>query len=147
MIRQLAIFLLAMTLWAPPVAAASVDRKAATTSINALRLSNGQGKIRYSKKLEKTAQAHSADMARNSFFSHKGSDGSGVGDRLHRDGYRWCRAAENIASGQNTLSQAMYAWTKSPGHLKNMLHRDITEFALVRTPGKLWVMVLARPGC
>lgn len=35
----------------------------------------------------------------------------------------------------------------SPGHRRNILDGEVTEFGLVRGPGDLWVMVLGRAGC
>ncbi|NIZ60137.1 CAP domain-containing protein [Sedimentitalea sp. CY04] len=139
--------LISLLFWALPVSAADVDRSAATSSINALRSDRNLPELQYSKKLEKAARRHAEDMARNGFFSHTGSDGSGVGDRVRRSGYGWCTAAENIASGQPTLVDVMQSWTTSQGHRKNMLHKAVSEFALARGSGNIWVMVLARPGC
>ena len=74
-------------LWALPVSADDLDRKAAADSLNAFRADRGRSALRYSTELEKTAQIHADDMVRNDFFSHTGSDGSGVGVRLTRNGY------------------------------------------------------------
>ena len=139
--------LISLLFWALPVSAADVDRRAATSSINALRSDRNLPELQYSKKLEKAARRHVEDMVRNGFFSHTGSDGSRVGDRVRRSGYGWCMAAENIASGQPSLADVMRSWNKSQGHRKNMLHKAVSEFALVRAAGNVWVMVLARPGC
>ena len=145
--RRLTMVLICQLLLALPVSAADIDRRAATSSINALRADRHLPELRYSKKLEKAARRHAEDMAKNSFLSHTGSDGSGVGDRVRRSGYGWCTAAENIASGQPTLADVMQSWTTSQGHRKNMLHKAVSEFALARGPGNIWVMVLAHPGC
>ena len=66
-------------------------------------LEAGRGPLVYDDRLEAAARAHGADMARIGFFSHTGSDGSDIGTRLHRAGYGWCFAAENIAMGQRSL--------------------------------------------
>jgi len=145
--KRLSIFLITMMLAAMPALAANVDRTAASNSINALRAEKNLAALQYSTQLETTARAHADDMVRNGFFSHSGSDGSSIGKRLTRSGYGWCTAAENIASGQTSLAAVMSSWTKSRGHRKNMLNRKVTEFALARGTGNIWVMVLSRPGC
>lgn len=127
--------------------AAEFSREEAVAGLNALRAQHGLAPLTYSRKLERAARNHAKDMRRNGFFAHQGSDGSGVGDRLRAVGYGWCRAAENIAKGQPSLPMVMSTWRESRGHRKNMLHRDVSEFALVREAGNIWVMVLARPGC
>ncbi len=62
-------------------------------------------------------------------------------------GYGFCFAAENIAKGQTSLKEVMQSWANSSGHRKNMAHRKVTEFALARANGNIWVMVLGTPGC
>ena len=145
--KQLMAWVLGVMLWAVPVSAASVDRAAITTSVNALRAEKNIAALSYSPALEKIARAHAEDMARNGFFSHTGSDGSSNGKRLNRAGYNWCTAAENIAKGQKTVADVMNTWSNSRAHRKNMLNKRISEFALARGAGDIWVMVLAKPGC
>ena len=119
----------------------------ATDALNAFRNSKGRSAVAYSDVLERAAQAHALDMARYGYFDHSGRDGSTIGDRLTAQGYGFCFAAENIARGQSSLKEVMQSWENSPGHLKNMTHRNVTEFALARANGNIWVMVLATPGC
>ncbi|WP_298843408.1 CAP domain-containing protein [uncultured Roseobacter sp.] len=120
---------------------------AALRSVNTFRAENGRTALQYSAMLETAALAHARDMIAEQFFAHTGSDGSGVSDRVTRAGYAWCVVAENIAKGQNDLAEVMAAWAGSEGHRRNMLSREVTEFALVHAAEDTWVMVLARPGC
>ncbi|MCR9113638.1 MAG: CAP domain-containing protein [Rhodobacteraceae bacterium] len=115
--------------------------------LNAFR--DGQGRIGLviSGRLTDAAAAHAGDMARRGFFSHTGSDGSSIGDRVRAQGYGFCFVAENIAKGQGSLEQVLADWANSTGHRRNMLAPEAREFGLVRGPGNLWVMVLGRPGC
>ncbi|WP_227270582.1 CAP domain-containing protein [Roseobacter weihaiensis] len=119
----------------------------ATGAINELRLAQGLPALGYSSVLERAAQAHAADMAESGRFSHTGSDGSDLADRVSRTGYGWCAVAENIAKGQRTLAEVMAAWEASPGHRANLLSPEVTEFALIEAEGHTWVMVLGAPGC
>lgn len=120
---------------------------AALKALNDYRQSQGRSPLTYSTELESAAQAHAADMARAGFFDHTGSDGSDVATRVSRQGYGWCVVAENIAKGQQSLSEVMRAWAGSEGHNRNMLSREVTEFALIQEREHIWVMVLAAPGC
>ncbi len=115
--------------------------------LNGIRAEQGLGPLAPSARLEEAAMAHALDMAQNGFFDHEGSDGSDVGARLDRTGYGWCAVAENIAKGPDTPVEAMGLWVQSPPHRRNMLHADVTEYGLVRAPGNIWVLVLARDGC
>ncbi|KPD12252.1 CAP domain-containing protein [Phaeobacter sp. 11ANDIMAR09] len=127
--------------------AKDVNRQEAVMGLNGLRAQHGLPPLGWSPRLEKAAWAHAKDMLRRGFFSHQGSNGSRVGDRVRKQGYSWCVVSENIAKGQPSLPTVMNSWRQSPGHRKNMLHREVREFALVRAQGNIWVMVLARPGC
>lgn len=117
----------------------------ATRALNDLRAKHGKAAVTYSPALERAAQVHADDMARRGFFSHKGSNGSAVSDRVSAQGYKWCFVAENIAKGQRGLDQVMRGWTTSKGHFKNMVHRSAGGFGLARGQGNIWVMVLASP--
>ena len=66
--------------------------------------------------LAAAAQAHSRDMARGNRFSHGGSDGSRVSDRVNRTGYSWRVVGENIAAGQGSVRSVVDAWLASPSH-------------------------------
>jgi hypothetical protein len=59
----------------------------ALAQINRARLTNGLAPLAYSPLLEKAAQRHSDDMARNSFISDAGSDDSTAKDRMVNAGY------------------------------------------------------------
>ena len=117
----------------------------ATKALNAVRAQEGRAALVYSPRLEKAAQAHANELARTGKFSHQGVDGSSVGDRVRRAGYRWCFVGENIAWGQRDVARAIAEWKGSPGHFRTMTHRKAREFALARAPGNIWVMVVARP--
>ncbi|MFK7763080.1 MAG: CAP domain-containing protein [Roseobacter sp.] len=118
-----------------------------TQALNTLRSENSLEAVAFSAPLEVAAQRHANDMAQAGIFSHTGSDGSDVSRRVSDTGYAWCVVAENIAKGQQSLEEVMQAWAASPGHRRNMLSDEVTEFALVLGEDDIWVMVLAAPGC
>ena len=101
--------------------------------------------------LEDVADAHSRDMGDYNFFSHTGSDGLTVGDRVGNAGYDWSAVGENIAAGQQTIDTVMAAWLDSPGHCANIMHSVYTEFGAASyiVDGSdypiYWTQVFARP--
>jgi uncharacterized protein YkwD len=101
--------------------------------------------------LNRAALVHSQDMAKNDFFEHRGSDGSMVGDRASRVGYRWRNVAENVAIGAETAEIVVEGWLKSPGHCVNIMSPDYTEMGIAYVtepksePGIYWTQVFARP--
>ena len=95
--------------------------------VNEQRVDAGCPPLAIDERLVAAAQGHSEDMAANDFFSHTGSDGSQPWDRMDEEGYRWSRAAENIAAGYPTAEQAVAAWMNSPGHRNNILNCDLVD--------------------
>lgn len=101
--------------------------------------------------LNRAALIHSQDMASKSFLEHRGSDGSMVGDRTTRVGYRWRGVGENIAEGAQTARDVVQLWLDSPGHCANIMAAGFTEmgiaFAVDRKSdaGIYWTQVFAAP--
>ncbi|KAK9820975.1 hypothetical protein WJX81_005721 [Elliptochloris bilobata] len=71
--------------------------------------------------LNSAAQAHSADQARNNFFSHDGSDNSTLADRAAGAGFLTFPLGENIAAGFNSVRSLVLAWMCSEGHRTNLM--------------------------
>ena len=90
-------------------------------------------------------------MACNNYFSHTGSDGSGVGDRVSAEGYDWSWVGENIfatcSSSSSAPQQAFDWWMKSTGHKANILNINFTEigYSADSTYGSYFTAVFARP--
>lgn len=145
--RQLFALCLALGLGLCAATADAQDMAAAAKAqVNELRADGGLGALDVSASLGRAAAAHARDMAEAGFFSHTGSDGSGIGDRARAVGYGFCFIAENIAKGQSSLDEVLDGWMASTSHRRNILSEGAREFALARE-GDTWVMVLARPGC
>ncbi|MSO77152.1 MAG: CAP domain-containing protein [Alphaproteobacteria bacterium] len=133
-----------------PGAALSDLQSRLIAQVNVHRLAQGLGPLARHPALTAAALAHAADMAETHNLSHRGCDGSELGDRLHRAGYGFRRAAENVAAGPETPEQAVDLWMASEGHRRNMLIADLTEAgAAVARHGAMpnppyWVLVLGR---
>ncbi|MEP3347924.1 MAG: CAP domain-containing protein [Litoreibacter sp.] len=137
----------------PPVAgpitasATAVTRADVGAFLNAARADNGLSPLRANPQLAAAARAHAQDMALVGFFSHGGSNGSSVSDRVRAQGYNFCFVAENIAQGQQTAEQVMQGWMNSPGHRRNNLSTNAAEYGAARADGDYWVLVFGRSGC
>ena len=77
-------------------------------------------------KLNEAAFGHARDMAEHDKLTHDGTDGSDPPKRIKRAGYVYKECGENVASGQETVAEAMRSWMESPPHRKNVLG-DFTE--------------------
>lgn len=92
--------------------------------------------------LSRTAYLHSVDMKSKNFVSHTGSDGSGIAERVNRQGFGWSALGENIASGDSTDSSVVSGWLKSEPHCRNIMN---PSFRLVGAgmEQRVWTLVLA----
>ncbi len=116
---------------------------------NQQRANNGVPALRLSTQLGRAAQSHAEDMVNRDFFSHTGSNGSRMSDRVNQVGYAWQAVAENIYMGTNvTPRQAVTGWMNSAGHRQNILNSNYTEIGFgVATRGRnvYYVQVFGRP--
>ncbi len=105
----------------------------------------------WSPALGTAARAHSRDMAANDFLEHAGSDGRRVDRRASDAGYEWRAIGENVGAGAQSVTQAVDHWLGSPGHCRNLLNGDYSEFgaACARAPdsryGTYWTLILGEP--
>jgi len=129
----------------------TLDYSRALSDLNSYRVSQGLPALIYSEKLNKASEVHAQDLASAGIISHTGTDGSGHGDRVQRQGYYFSIAGENVATGQMSWDDVFDAWKKSPGHNENLLRDDVSEFglALVYDPtttySTYWAMLVAHP--
>lgn len=134
---------------APPVRpgpAAMQHTADPAAAISALRARVGAPPVRGDPRLAAAAAGHAADLARSGATSHRGSDGSGLAERLERAGIKACRAAENVARGTGGMAATLAAWLASRGHRRNLLNRHLDAIGMARA-GDVWVLVLAARGC
>ncbi len=110
------------------------------------------GALRWNNSLTQAAEAHSHDMKANNFFSHTGSGGSTMAQRVNATGYAWRALAENIAAGQTTINQVIDGWMGSDGHCANIMNPDLVDVGLVcvaaapsDSRSTYWTMDLGRP--
>ena len=101
--------------------------------------------------LTKAAAVQAADQAAHNFMGHRGTDGSEVGVRVTRTGYRWSSVGENVAAGQPDADTVVKAWLDSPGHCENIMGPQFREMgvAFVAAPKSdlrmLWAQVFGTP--
>lgn len=97
---------------------------------NLYRQQSGLQPLRLNATLSTAAYAHSLDMATQDFFSHVGSNGSTVFNRLDTAGYSYATAGENIAAGFTTAKAVVEAWMNSPTHRQNILTPFVEEIGV-----------------
>lgn len=132
---------------APATDAAVVAQNDIGGLMNAERAGRGLAPLVRDARLVAAAEAHALDMARTGRFSHTGSGGSEVSDRVQAQGYGYCYVAENIAQGQASAGEAMASWINSSGHRRNNLSQQARDYGAARGAGDYWVLVFGRDGC
>lgn len=117
--------------------------------ISAYRRRHGLSAVSTDARLMAMARQHAQAMAAQGRMSH--SVGGDFGTRLRRTGYLGA-AAENIAAGQRSWSEAFAAWVSSSGHRSNLLLRGATRVGYASASGRAgsryrtyWAMVIAAP--
>ena len=134
----------------PPTPAINVEQAQAdlVKAHNDIRSSEGEAALVISDKLTAAAVAHSEDMAKGEFMSHRGSDWSSTATRINRTGYKWRAIAENVAGDYRTVKAVMDAWMKSLGHRRNILgsYHDIGVAVRIGKNGQAyWTTVFGTP--
>ncbi len=94
--------------------------------------------LSWNSNLETAASRHAQDMQQNSFFDHKGSDGTRVANRVTDTGYNWKAVGENIAFGYSNMAQAVQGWIDSPTHCELLMSPDFKEMGGAQA-GTYWV--------
>lgn len=105
-------------------------------------------------RLNRAAQSHSMNMAREDFDGHTGKDGSNSATRIGVAGFAAAATGEIITYGRSTPAEAIRSWMESThGHRGNLLncqwtHTGIGLYYRADDPGAkqyryYWTMVFA----
>ncbi|WP_043932069.1 CAP-associated domain-containing protein [Bacillus sp. EB01] len=88
---------------------------------NATRVNHQLPILEWDDHVRETARKHSADMAKNNYFSHTNLNGESPFDRMEEDNLRFMLAGENLAYGQFSSIFAHEGLMNSKGHRDNIL--------------------------
>ncbi|GAA4568486.1 CAP domain-containing protein [Planotetraspora kaengkrachanensis] len=107
--------------------------------VNVERAKAGCRPLRLDLRLVRSAQVHSAEMAKSNVFDHNSPDGETPWARMAEAGYK-DGGAENIARGYRSAEEAVRGWMNSPGHSRNVLNCRLvaTGVAVALGPGGPW---------
>ncbi|RKP07075.1 CAP domain-containing protein [Thamnocephalis sphaerospora] len=108
------------------------DKRDLLCLVNKERAQRGLPCLAIDPRLNEAARRHSIDQGRMRKMSHKGSNGSEVGQRITAVGFPWKEVAENVAHTYPDIPKVMQAWVKSPGHYANIMKRYMTHMGYAR---------------
>ncbi|MGE7665227.1 CAP domain-containing protein [Ureibacillus composti] len=97
---------------------------------NAERTKAGLKPLEIYAPLMKVAEAKSADMSKNNYFSHTSPTYGSPFDQIKAAGISYKSAGENIAQGQKTPAEVVQAWMDSPGHRQNIMNANYTHIGV-----------------
>lgn len=108
------------------------------------------GSLSLNDRLNAAALAHAQDMARHSYFEHRGRDDSTPAQRVSATGYVWRHVGENIAAGPGSAEEVVQGWLDSPGHCANVMSAQFTQMGVAYAQsrddyGIYWTQVFAAP--
>lgn len=138
------------TVLAPVESGAVVDAtEAALPMVNSIRRRRGHSALSVDPVAANAAKDQAVRMSRYGKMSHDLGDDRSFLARMKRMEVK-LPAAENIATGQDTVDAAVDAWLKSPKHLENMLgNYHGLGVVVARNTGTgdrpYWAMVLSNP--
>ncbi len=140
LIRTIAFVLLLVAMAAQGALAQAPDAVADLAArVNRERLAQGLAPYALNAKLTAAAQAHANDIAGTGNYSHTGSDGSTVFDRVARTGYgaySWGRRLGENWAWYHDAATAMAFWMSSPPHRANILHALYREIGIGIAPSQ-----------
>jgi uncharacterized protein YkwD len=105
--------------------------------LNRVRAGHGLPRLRYNKRLRRSARSHARDMVRRRYFAHQSLSGGTLSNRVRRTGYmrrasRWS-VGEVLAwrsLGSDPARRAVRAWLRSPGHRALLLSPKFRELGI-----------------
>ena len=97
---------------------------AGLAEVNAFRRAHGLKPLVLDQRLLHAAVIQADYQARRGAIGHRGAGGSKAEDRAEHAGYKPILAAENVASGQKSFSEALRGWQRSAPHRRNLLLPD-----------------------
>ena len=96
-------------------------------STNKARSENNLKPLAYNPVLDQAAQAKADDMSKRNYWSHNTPDGKEPWIFIDTAGYKYFKAAENLAYGFENSNSAVIGWMNSPSHRANILDGDLAE--------------------
>jgi uncharacterized protein YkwD len=145
-VLPLLLLLLALSLPAPagetgevpapaiPVAA-EITPETILESLNRKRAEFDLPPFRRDFRLDDAAEDRLGDMIEMRYWSHLAPDGRAPFTWMKLRGYRYIRAAENLAAGFDTPALLVDSWMESPGHRDNVLQPEFVDVGIAVLDG------------
>ncbi|KAJ3123540.1 hypothetical protein HK098_001843 [Nowakowskiella sp. JEL0407] len=127
---------------ADPIPDLTLDQTALMLKLlNDIRRAYGAAPLRIDTRFTTVAQEQATFQANNCMLTHTGLYGQALADRVKRITLLSnLYLGENVAAGQQTVDQAVYAWRMSSGHMRNMINPNynVVGFGYAYNPNCLY---------
>lgn len=138
----------------PKPANLSLVRAATMCLVDRERTSRGEAPLHFNADLQRSAQAHSSDMASADYFAHESRNGETPLARMREAGYIFSShigyaVGENIAWAtlwMATPKAIVAGWMASPGHRANILDATFRDSGVGIAPRPLASLAGGQPG-
>lgn len=108
---------------------ASSLEKDMVAMVNKDRANNNLSPLKIDAGLTTNARSHSADMAKNNFFSHTSPTNGSFSERVKASGLNYASMGENLAR-YNSVVKAQAGLMSSDGHRANILGKTFTHIGI-----------------
>lgn len=106
---------------AEDVVLTEITPESVTALMNEYRAQAGLLPLRLDSKLTRAAEGRMQEMADGGWWSHQSPEGTSPFVWLSIIDYKYSMAAENLATGFETVRLLVETWMESPGHRANIL--------------------------
>lgn len=107
--------------------ATSTSKSSLLNETNEKRTSDNLHNLNLNSALSAAAQAKADDMADKNYWSHVSPSGEQPWQFIEQSGYKYSKAAENLAYGFSSSKDTVNGWMNSSEHRKAMLDSDMTD--------------------
>jgi hypothetical protein len=115
----------------------STTRSVLLKTINKFRQAHGLRNLVESIELQRAAQAHCLDLANQSSYSHRGSDGRYPVNRAYLQGCRYRAVYETTVLGTVDPESMVKHWEESPSHRSILADPNLHEIGISEIRGNI----------
>lgn len=127
---------------------AQINARRAAGAVCGAKKMPAAGSLSWNAQLQHAATLHAHNMANTGVYSHTGSNGLTLPQRVNAAGYDYALVGENIDAQRTSVQAAIHSWMSSPHHCENIMRtqfRDVGVSCVSNSAsqwGNYWTMEL-----
>lgn len=130
---------------------AQINARRAAGAVCGAKKMPAAGSLAWNAQLHHAATLHAHNMASSGVYSHTGSYGLSLPQRVNAAGYDYTLVGENIDAQRTSVQAVVHSWMSSPHHCENIMQTQFRDVGVscVSNPasqwGNYWTMELGAP--